>query len=452
VVKAGQQPVVGASVMVYAAGSQGNGAGAKALLSSALTTDANGAFSVGAGFTCPLSNSVLYVVAMGGHVGSGAANSGIALVTVVGTCASVAAGAAVTVNEATTVAAAYGLAQFFEGTAITLGATATNGNGIALAAATAANLVNVTTGTAPGEGFPTTGTAPVAKIDTLANLLNACVVSSGQQSTACQQLFTAAYGSAGKASNETGGETFGAALSIAKRAGTNVTSLYTLSAASAAYEPALTTAPPDWTLVVRYTGGGMNDPSAVAVDSTGKVWVANYYSVASEFSNTGVPVFQQGVMGNHLLESYGGALDVNDAFWAANEESAYSDNGGLGSISVLTNTGGYGGYYLAGGLNFPLAVAFDTSGVAWIADYGDSSLTLLDGSGNPLSGANGYQNHLSFPAALATDAKCNAYVANGSSNTVTLAVADGSSFTDYTVGGGPAGVTVDTAGNVWTAN
>jgi streptogramin lyase len=336
---------------------------------------------------------------------------------------------------------------------MSLAATATNSSGIALAAGTAANLVDPVTGAVPGSGFPATGLAPVKKINSLANLLNGCVVSNGAGSPACQQLFTAAYGPAGKGSYETSGETFGAVISLATNAAENVAELYTLSQASHAYEPVLGAAPADWTLLATYGGGGMNTPSAVSIDSTGRVWVANYFEVASLFTNTGEPVFGQGITGDHLDNSYGGAVDVNDSFWVVNEESGQDVNGGLGSISVLSSTGALEGHYIAGGIDFPLGAAFDTSGVAWVVDYGDSQITLLDGSGNPLSGLDGYMaKNFVFPVAVATDAKCNAYVANQSSNTVTLVIADGSSFTDYVVGDGPSGVAIDTGGNVWSAN
>jgi len=454
VVKAGTLPVAGASVMIYAAGTNGNGSGATPLLGAFVPTNSNGVFAVQAGFACPSSNTVVYALAIGGEAVPAAGDeSSTQLAAVLGTCGSVPGGASFTVNEATTVAAAYAMAQFFSVNPISLAATATNGGGISLAAATAENLVDPATGLAPGSGFPATGTAPVEKINSLANLLHACVVSSGGGSSACQQLFTAAYGPAGKGPQETSGETFGAAISLAKNAGENVAELYELSEASAAYGPVLGTAPDDWTLLVNYGGGGMDSPSAVSIDSNGRVWVANYFAVASLFTNTGEPVFPNGITGDHLENSYGGAVYVDDSFWVANEESGSDFNEGLGSISVLSSTGVLDGHYLTGGINFPLAVAFDTSGMAWVVDYGDSSVTLLDGSGNPRSGVDGYSSaSLQFPVAVATDAKCNAYVANQSSDTLTLVTADGSSFTDFTVGEGPSGVAIDAGGNVWSAN
>jgi hypothetical protein len=439
VVMAGQLPVVGASVQIYAAGTAGNGSTPTALLSTPLTTDANGGFSVPATFKCPLSNSVLYALARGGQAGaSGAANTGLALVTVLGACDSLKSGGSFAINEATTVATAYAMAQFISGENI--GATSTNGSGIALAATTAGDLVNVTTG-------EVTGVGTMAKINSLANLVNSCATS-GTTSTACSDLYADAYSAASASSN-----TLGAVASVVKNPGTNVAELYTLSQASSVYTPALSATPADWTFFVNYAGGGMSDPTAVAIDSTGKVWVANYNSRASLFTNAGSAVLAGGIGGDDLEESYGGAVDVNDDAWIANEESSGSINGGGGSVTVLNHAGASQGNYVAGGIYYPVAVAFDTSGVAWVVDYGSSSVTLLSADGAALSGTAGYAaTNLKEPVAVATDASCNAYVANQSTDTITLVIADGTSYTDYTVGDGPSGLAIDAAGNVWSAN
>src|SRR5690242_21938784 len=49
-VHGGQQPLAGATVSLYAAGNAGYGTGATSLLNGAVTTDANGKFSIPAGF------------------------------------------------------------------------------------------------------------------------------------------------------------------------------------------------------------------------------------------------------------------------------------------------------------------------------------------------------------------------------------------------------------------
>jgi sugar lactone lactonase YvrE len=446
-VRAGSVPIAGASVQLYAAGTTGNGSSPTALLSTPATTGATGTFSVG-DVTCPYSNSAVYLVARGGAVvGSTASNTAIALAAVLGTCSAVNGGAGVVIDEATTVGGAWALAPFMASGG-QIGATATNSSGIALAAATALNLVNPVTGNAPGASFPATGTAPTIRINSLANVLNACVISNGPSSTACTQLFIAASTNGTAPTN-----TLDAAMNIARSPGATVAAIYGLAGGANAYSPSLSAAPNDWTLFATYSGGGMNGPSSLSIDSQGNVWVANYFGVASLFSNTGSATFPSGITGNGLQNSYGGAVDVNDTMWIANEQSANTVNDGLGSLTLLNNSGSAAAQYTSGGLNFPIAVAFDTSGVAWVVDYGNSHITLLSSSGSPLSGTAGYTAaDLVFPSAIATDSKCNAYVANQSSSTITRVIADGSAFTDFTVGQGPTSVAVDSADNVWSAN
>lgn len=446
-VRAGSSPVVGATVQLYAAGTTGNGSAPTALLSTPATTDSSGTFAIGSSVICPYSNSIVYLVARGGGVSGSPQNSAISLTAVIGTCSALKSGASVVLDEATTIATAWAMAPFMASGG-QIGATATNSGGVALAAATALNLVNSATGEAPGAGFPSTGTAPTSRINTLANVLNACATSNGASSSACTQLFTAS-----SANNAAPTNMLDAAMNIAKAPGANVATLYGLASGASAYSPSLTTAPSDWTLFATYSGGGMNGPSSLSIDSQGNVWVANYFAVASLFSNTGSPTFAGGITGNGLLNSYGGAVDVNDTMWIANEQSATSVNNGLGSLTLLSNSGSFVAQYVSGGLNFPIAVAFDTSGVAWVVDYGNSHITLLDSKGSPLSGTGGYTApNLVFPSAVATDSKCNAYVANQSSTTLTRVIADGSAFTDFTVGQGPTSVAVDSGDNVWSAN
>jgi hypothetical protein len=444
-VLAGTTPVSGSAVTIYAAGLTGNGSTPTTMYST--TTNSAGSFTVPASFTCPYSNSVLYAVARGGSVGTNAANAGIVLAGVLGACNSLTGSPSFTINEVTTAATAWSMAQFMAAGG-KLGSSATNGRGIVLAAGTFANLVSIGAGTAPGLYFPATGTAPSAKIYQAANLLNACTASSGASSTACTQLFSLTA-----ASGVTPTNTLDAVLNVVKNPGTNVAALYTLSATSTAFTPSLTKAPTDWTLFVTYAGGGMNDPSAVSIDSTGKVWVANYFSVASLFSNTGAPVFASGITGDNLYNSYGAGVDVNDDVWITNEQSAYGYNTGLGTVSVLNGAGASVATYSAGGLNFPIAVAFDTNGDSWIVDYGNSHVTVTTNGGTPLSGSAGYTTgQYVFPVAMTTDNKCNGYIADQSSNTITFTSADGGTYGSYIMGGGPSGIAVDASNNIWTAN
>ncbi len=454
---AGTKAIVGAAVQVYAAGSTGNGSAGTAMLTTALTTDANGAFTVPAGYACPAAASQLYVVVRGGQVASSASNSAITLATPVGACNQVAASSQFVINEVTTAATAWGLSQFLSSGG-NVGASATNSQGIVNAVATVGNLANLATGTSPGASFPKGGSSPAAEVNSLANLLNTCTTAAS--SSGCSQLFTSTTPAGGSAPTNT----LDAALNLVRNPGVNVAALYTQSTASSAFTPALSKAPSDWTMFINYTGAGMNSPTGVGVDASGNVWVASYFSAGSqssgavsEFSPTGNAIFPNGITSGGLFHSYGLAVDAQNNVWVPNEDSTGTGvNGGLGSVTTLSSAGqvtsGAAGYY-AGGIYYPIAVAVDTNATTWVINYGNSSITLLSSSGQPLSGAKGYTStKLVFPVAIALDANHNGWLANQEDVTVTKVSADGSQFTSYSCCNGASGIAIDQRGDVWVAN
>ena len=451
-VMAGGQAVAGASVQIYAAGTSGNGSAPAALLATPAVTDSTGSFTIDpTKYTCPASTSLVYLVATGGQAGSNPANSGTVLMSSPGACSNLTASSSLIVNEATTVASAYAFAQFIAAGA-KIGASSTNAAGLALAFGTLNNLVDVKAGTMPGPTFPTaTGTAPTQRINLLARVLNGCIT--GSVSTACTTLYNTATPSG---TTTAPSNTLDAVVNLVHNPGLDTSTLYTLaqSVPGSGYDALPSAQPSDWTLFVPFTGGGLNDPGSISIDSQGRIWVTNYYNsngYASLFSNTGTPVFANGAGDASLHNSYGGAVDPNDNFWMANEEGGPSN---LGTVTVFNPQGkvSQGSPFTQGGLNFPISVAFDTTGVAWIVDYGNSHVTLLDKNGNPQSGSSGYTAaDLVFPVAIAVDGNRNGWVANQSSNTVTKVTAGGT-FISYVVGSGPSGVAVDGNNNVWVAN
>jgi sugar lactone lactonase YvrE len=447
---AGTQPIVGAIVQVYAAGTTGNGSPVTALLSSTLTTDAAGAFTVPAGYACPAASSQLYVVVRGGQVDAAAANAAITLATPIGACNQLAASSQFVLNEVTTAATAWGLAQFLSAGG-NIGASAANALGLGNAVATVANLANLTTGTSPGASFPSNGVSPAAKINSLANLLNTCTAATS--STGCTPLFTATTPGTGSAPSNT----LDAALNLVLNPGSNVAALYTQSTASTAFTPALTKAPSDWTMFLNFTGGGMSSPTHLGVDATGNIWVASYFSAVSEFSPTGSPLYPGGITAGGLFHSYGLAIDPQNSVWITNEDSSQTGvNGGFGSVTALTSAGQLISgptCYIAGGIAYPVAIAIDTNATAWIVDFYDVSVTQLSSSGQPLSGSTGYtSSQLAFPISIAIDANHNAWVGNSaSSNTITKVTPDGQ-FTSYPCCNWAGGIAIDQRGFIWVAN
>ncbi len=443
----GSKPLARAAIQLYAAGTAGNGS-APASLSSSATSDTSGSFTIPAGYTCPSPASQLYLVARGGSLASSpTSNTAIALIAALGRCDSLNASSAFVLNEATTAATAWALSQFLS-PGPNIGASATNTTGLANAVATALSLTASSTGVSPGPTFPATGTSPAPRINALANLLNTCVASA----STCPQLFSLASSPGQPAP----ANTLDAALSLVRSPARNVSALFTLSQTSSAFSPTLPAAPADWTLPITFTGGAMNAPGPLAVDSNGNVWVASYFGVASRFSPIGSPTFASGITGFGLSESYGLAIDTSDNVWITDEASPSTVNGGFGAVTVLSSSGqplsGTTGF-ASGGLNYPLAVALDPNGTAWVVDYGNSHLTQFNISGQPLSGTTGFFSNLfAFPVAIALDASHNAWIANMGGNSVTRVSSNGQQFTDFPCCNSPSGLALDASGNVWVAN
>jgi streptogramin lyase len=440
----GQKPLIGAAVQLYAAGAGGNGSNGVALLPGALTTDSTGAFSVAAGYDCPSADSQIYLVARGGMPGSAAAavNDSISLLTALGACDDAAAASPVVMNEVTTAAGAYALAQFLSAGG-NLGASSTNTVGLSNAVATAQALADISSGSSPGKTFAANGSSPAAKIDSLANLLNSCASSS----TTCSELFSATSTSKTAPDN-----TLDAALDLVRNPAQNVATLYALAAADSSFAPALAAQPTDWTLFINYTGGGMNEPTSLGIDGAGNVWVASYLDAASLFSPLGAPLLAQGVTGSGLGYSYGLAVDANNRAWITNFPSPYAAGN---TVSVFNDSGssaaGASGY-ATGADTFPTGVAIDTDGSAWVVDWGDSQMTHLSSSGQELSGSPYTSALLLSPFAAAIDSSHNVWVSDQGGTTVTRVTQDGSQFTSYDCCEGPEGLAIDQSGNVWVAN
>jgi hypothetical protein len=482
-VLSGSSPVSRADVRFYLAGTP---AASSVTVLAQTTSDAQGSFT--AQIACPAgpasSPTLIYATASGGSVasgGSGAAPSSKAIVLLASLGPCITLPTAIVINELTTVAAAYALSPF-------LGSAGVAGNwiGVTHAMATAALLADWKSGS-PAASLPpaTDCTAadappncePRQKLGALANALAACVRSASAGSPPCLTLFTCATPGAtdpgsGNCTTSAGPapvavaapvNTLEAASAIARYPGlVSASGIYRVAAGASAYADMPSGAPNDWTLALTFTGGGLSEPTGLAVDAAGNVWVANYNSSVTELSPTGMPLSPaSGFTGGGLNESFGIAIAARGHVWVCNEQSDASVNEGLGSVtelapdgSVLSGPGGFTG----GGVYFPEALTVDTSGNVWLANFGNSTLAELGPDGVGVSPGSGYSGGgLSFPVALALDESGQVWVADQGANQVSEFAASGARLSPsggFTGGGldSPQAVAVDQRDHVWVTN
>jgi hypothetical protein len=102
-VHGGQQPVVGATIQLYTVGTTADGSAATPLLTSTVTSDSTGSFTITGLYSCTGATQV-YIVATGGNPGLSTTNPNIALMAALGSCSALTPSTFININELTTVA------------------------------------------------------------------------------------------------------------------------------------------------------------------------------------------------------------------------------------------------------------------------------------------------------------------------------------------------------------
>ena len=399
----GQQPVTGATLQLYAAGNTtygvGYNAGNSALIPAGsyylggapgcvasgsqtcyanVVSDGSGSFTITNDYPCPTSTTPVYLVATGGSSANGsAANPNLGLMVALGACGLLSSSTSVSLNELTTVASIWALSPFMTSIA-NIGTSATNSQGLLNAFAAVNKVVNIGSGSFPGPALPANATLPIAKLNTLADILASCINSTGGTSgdhSGCGNLFAAAT-----VNGVAPTDTITAAMNIAQHPGSSVNALLAIPSINDPFQPIVsaTSPPTDWTIAINYQGGGLSTPKGIAVDSSGNVWLPNYgNSSVTELNNTGAAV-----------------------------------SGSSG--------------YTVGSINLPVAIAVYVSGNAWIAN----SATVTEISASGLTGTNFSGGGLSTPKGVAVDAIGNIWIANSGNNSVTE-ISTSSTLTNY---------------------
>ena len=410
----------------------------------------------------------------------------------------------VTLNERTTVAMAYAMAQFIKGNRVS-----GKNPGLRNAASMTRNLVTRRLGLVSPvlAHFPNgRSTSTLRSFNSLANLLALC----RRQDRACARLLRlGAAPGGGPAPN-----TLQATVNIATNPWHNVDGLFKLSRLAAELPPRYVPvirrrrSVPAWTLALRFEGDprGIDGPGAFAIDAKGGIWVGNNYEYSRESGKTvcfGRRLFRFTPTGRNFPGSpyesggtsgvgYGITIDKAENVWVGNfgfegkgcrreaprnSVSEWNSNGkaispglakaGLerkevktkkGKKSVLVQT--YTGGWEVGGISWPQATIADVENNIWVANCGNNSVTMLR-NGDPDRAVNFPENHFSLggfgfrrPFGAASDAEGNVYVGGNGSATVVRMNSAGE-VTGRFSGGGlhrPMGLATDSRGNVWVSN
>jgi streptogramin lyase len=450
----GQQPISGSRVQLYAVGNQALQSASTPLVSQTVLTGNDGSFNITGLWDCNNTavygtDPLLYLVATGGNpsLGGSGTNSAIALMAALGPCSTKANYAHVTINEVTTVASVYALAPFMADYAH-VGALSSNMGGLTSAFQTVHTLADTATGASPGPGAVAGETVPADLIYALANSIAACINSSnGPQ---CAALFTATAHQGGVHATDT----VGATLQVAQAPTHHVADIFNVAASSPPFQPALSLPPADWSMMLRFTGGGLSSPAGLAIDAAGNAWIAN--AGGSGVTGLGSQGTQltgpQGYAGNgNIFGAQAVTVDRTGSVWVADTL--------LSSVVKLSVTNGtvQGSSSYTNAINGPTGIAADSQNNIWVANFGDGSVTELGSNGTPLGGspftAGG---SLQAPFGIAVDPVGNIWVSDNAASV--LAEFDnnqtplsGSGFSDQAMLA-PTGVAISPKGQVWVAD
>jgi len=280
-VHGGQQPVTGATIQLYAANMTTDVGASTPLLTSAVTTDSNGNFTITGDYgTCPVTNPPVYLVSSGGNPGlmGSVNNTDIVLMASLGLCNTLTSSTFVNINEFSTVGMTYLLGSFMQDSTH-IGASPTNPGGMVSYFTSAATFNNDPSGLS--------GSTQLISLEfnTFSDILAACVNTSGGasgSSTPCGKLLTLT----GAADTST------ASLAMTQNPTNNASGLYALITGTPPFQPYYAGVPSDFSTTV-----GFSIPlteRAAALDSNGHIWLYTGGFTYNAVTNTSTDV--QGVI------------------------------------------------------------------------------------------------------------------------------------------------------------
>lgn len=449
--------VRGATVRLFMAGSA---PGDATLLDSA-TTNNGGVFSLRVPDTVA-DDDVLYATATGGSAAGHPLSDAVELAT---SLADLRRGHVV-INELTTVAAGYSLAQFAEAGA--LGGTSP---GLANAARMTRNLVDLGTGRASRfllnePNGPQTET--LSNVNSLASIIAGCVAGTND----CDAFLDAATDAWGVRP----ATTWQAMTLLPTNPSGDPGGVLAQVPAESRFTPVRDTVPAGWIVALRFYGDGrqFNGPGNIAFDEQGRVWANNNAEWARKPVDVcpGLEMFRLDpfTAGRPMETFYGGglngagfgiALDPRDHVWVGNFGFTGSECPVAPTSNSVSEFGPDGQPisgdegYLDGPLSWPQGTKSNVDGDIWIASCGNDTAVVYPGGDHSAATVAGTGIARAFDVAQNTEGTV-FVTANGGDQVFAFrddgSPLPGSPFGDSSTFGKPLGAASDSLGNVWVSN
>lgn len=387
----------------------------------------------------------------------------------------------VTVNERTTVAMAYSMAQFIADDQVSGAAP-----GIRNSAAMTANLADPATGVvSPTLASTPNGdeTSTLATFNSLTAALAACVTTPFDAAVVYPDGRCAALIQAATVTGEDAPvDTLRAFASIARSPAANPVTVFALTqgALLPAELPVLDAPPVAWTIAIRFHGDGasLGGPGNFEIDHEGNLWVTNNYEYAADphtpvcgsdrmfrvsptgefttftgggLSGVGYGIARNPATGDLWLSNFGFAAPA--PLCPEEDQPLHTSNSAFTSagVPISPDTG-----FTQGDISWPQGMRFATDGSLWTTNCGNNSVTVYPDA-DPTRAWNLPFEQLGLEQPFDVVDNGRGLVISGIVNDAVAIVDHAGNPLPESPGADPAfdhpmGLTRDAAGNVWVAN
>ncbi len=195
-------------------------------------------------------------------------------------------------------------------------------------------------------------------------------------------------------------------------------------------------------------------PNAIAADPNGTILIANSASSTATLYSSSGQLLQSGLASGASTEPNAITPDLTHGFWLGNQGATLTHVSSIGTVLAQPSC-----------CDSASALATDSSGNVWVANYGNSSVSEVSNANTvTLTNLTGGGIEDGFPSGIAVDAAQNIWVVNYLGNTLTELAGNASSLaagaalspsTGYGLDANlslPFSVAPDPSGNIWVSN